>query len=465
MLKVLITFLSIVPFVLLLSTTGLNAQISLPDNNTQVYNEVIDYISPQSGITLTTNKQQFLPGETVIISGSIFNGTKPLDTSFDLQISNATDNQQRFFYFTQIVSKNGTFTFSGFTAPRDIGTYRMSAFNSIGSDFLFSGVNQFEVVNPLLTVQYMMLILAFGCFGGLIFVILKSGQLNFATSEILRFVLISGIVIAPIVGLMFSDSELGINSPISLIVKPQDKNGETQTDAIWQNQWFIAVGGMKINNYMSGILIPIYVIIFGLAGGYLRYLYNTSIKIWHLETTSDVVSSDIRLPLFSWNKVPSDQGELQKFKAFLTKSLNADWIRDGSIVKEGNKIISKSKDEAISITIEAFESNKIASVKLGNAPYGNLFLEKQQDDLYAYQTIERKTWSFYQSLADLSLLLLSPLLAIAAWFILTRGGDIDKYIVALVSFTVGLATYTIISILTDFTTQRVRTEATSAQNK
>jgi hypothetical protein len=104
-----------------------------------------------------------------------------------------------------------------------------------------------------------------------------------------------------------------------------------------------------------------------------------------------------------------------------------------------------TSDQTLEISIEAFESNKIANVKLGNALYSNLFLEKHQDDLYVYQTIERKTWSFYQSLTDLSLLLLSPLLAIAAWFILTRDGDIDKYIVALVSFTVGLATYAIIS--------------------
>jgi hypothetical protein len=89
-------------------------------------------------------------------------------------------------------------------------------------------------------------------------------------------------------------------------------------------------------------------------------------------------------------------------------------------------------------------------------------LEKQNGDLNVYQTIGITTWSFYQSLSDLALLLLSPLLAIAVWFILTRGGDIDKYIVALVSFTVGLATNTIISILTDFATQKVKTQTSSS---
>jgi hypothetical protein len=103
--------------------------------------------------------------------------------------------------------------------------------------------------------------------------------------------------------------------------------------------------------------------------------------------------------------------------------------------------------------------SKIDIISVGNLFYGTLRLEKQPNgDLYVYQTMERRAWSFYQSLADLAILLLSPLLAIAAWFILMRGGDIDKYIVALVSFTVGLATNAIISNLTDFTVQRIKTQ-------
>jgi hypothetical protein len=181
--------------------------------------------------------------------------------------------------------------------------------------------------------------------------------------------------------------------------------------------------------------------------------------LWHLGTSSDAVTSDVKLPLFSWNKVPDDQEELEKFKSFLVRSFNADWIKEGSIKKEHEKLISTSKDQTKSITILAIESDNIAAVKVGEVFYGTLRLEKQQNgELYTYQIIERKAWSFYQSLADLALLLLSPLLAIAAWFILTRGGDIDKYIVALVSLTVGLATNTIISNLTDFTTQKMKTQ-------
>lgn len=417
-------------------------------------------------LTISTNKPTYIPGETILVTGSIFdtvpgksdNVDLPLSLTLQDRLEDYNKGPPNTFNSVFVMTKNGSFSFSGFTAPTNITHYVISATTQNGK----AAFVRFEVVNPLLTIQYLMLILGFGCFGGLILVILKSGKINFASGEILRFVLISGIVVSPIIGLLFSDSELGINSPISLIIKPENKKGETNTDAIWKNQWFIAVGGLKIDNYMSGILIPFYVIIFGLAGGYLRYLYNTSIKLWHLDPSSDVVASDMRLPLFNWTKTPVDLHELDNFKSFLIKSLHADWITEGSVKKEDNRLVAISKDQTISIIIEAFESDKIAIVKVGDDYYTTLRLEKQNGDLSVYQTIGRTTWSFYQSLSDLALLLLSPLLAIAAWFILTRGGDIDKYIVALVSFTVGLATNSIISTLTDFATQKVKTQTSSS---
>jgi hypothetical protein len=68
-----------------------------------------------------------------------------------------------------------------------------------------------------------------------------------------------------------------------------------------------------------------------------------------------------------------------------------------------------------------------------------------------YQITYRRAWIFYQSIGDLALLTLVPLLAIAAWFLLIRGGSIDKYVVATVSFTVGLVTNRIVTYLIGFT--------------
>lgn len=408
-------------------------------------------------LTVSTNKQSYLPGETILITGNLFNGSKPLDTPLDLFVSNSS---QITVYGTMIKVVNGSFTSSAFSAPQKLGVYTIEVLPHRSLNIYTHAL--VEVENPVFAKQYLMVYLAFGSFVGLIFIILRAGTMNFATSEILRFVFITGIVASPIVGLLFSDSELGINSPISLITKPDSGKGKSDMGTIWKNQWFIAVGGLKIDSYMSGILIPFYVIIFGIAGGYLRYLYTTSIKIWHLDTPSDAVSSNVKSVLFSWNKIPEDLKQLEKFKSFLLNSFDADWIKEGSIKNVDGKLITTSADQTKSITIEPNESYNIASIKVGNVFFGTLRLERQPSgDLYVYQIMERRVWSFFQSLADLALLLLSPLLAIAAWFILTRGGDIDKYIVALVSFTVGLATNTIISNLTDFTVQKIKTQTES----
>lgn len=298
---------TIVIFLFILTTNvGLNAQDNLEKGDPTLHRKFL---------SLSTNKRQYLPGETVFIRGSIFNISGPVDLPVSLQVTDINYTTDKFIYGAFVQTINGTFSVSDFSAPQKIGPYMVSAFSGYGT----SSNVVFEVVNPLFTIQFLMLLFAFGCFAGLIIVILESGKINFAKSEILRFVFISGIVISPIIGLLFSDSELGINSPISLITKPDNSKTPTNSDAIWKNQWFIAVGGLKLDNYMSGILIPFYVIIFGLAGGYLRYLYSASIKIWHLDTSSDAVTTNIKVPLFILNKIPDNQVELSNFKSFLKK--------------------------------------------------------------------------------------------------------------------------------------------------
>jgi hypothetical protein len=87
--------------------------------------------------------------------------------------------------------------------------------------------------------------------------------------------------------LLFADLQVGANSPIGLIVKPPiDENGKVKVDAKGQplagGEWKINVGGHQDNYYESGMQIPISVIIFGIAGSYIRYLYKTAhLKITH----------------------------------------------------------------------------------------------------------------------------------------------------------------------------------------
>lgn len=100
----------------------------------------------------------------------------------------------------------------------------------------------------------------------------KEGEKIFLV-EILRFIFLSAIVSSFIVALIFSEVEIGANSPIGLIIKDPSENvktaGEGAADSDDEgSQWIINVGGSATDNFAGGIQISATVLIFGVAGGY-----------------------------------------------------------------------------------------------------------------------------------------------------------------------------------------------------
>ena len=94
-----------------------------------------------------------------------------------------------------------------------------------------------------------------------------------ARLEILRFLCLTGIVASIIGALLFSDVELGVNSPVGLVRGASSSwKGIKHTQTA--GQWVVNVGGSPVDNYTGGIQVPATVVIFGLLGGYLRYLYG-----------------------------------------------------------------------------------------------------------------------------------------------------------------------------------------------
>jgi hypothetical protein len=98
--------------------------------------------------------------------------------------------------------------------------------------------------------------------------------------EIGRFICLTVIVATFVVALVFSEVEVGANSPIGLItIHPLLSNINAQPNVNNGQQprapgWYINVGGNVADNYVGGIEIPLNVFVFGIAGGYLRYLYG-----------------------------------------------------------------------------------------------------------------------------------------------------------------------------------------------
>ena len=219
----------------------------------------------------------------------------------------------------------------------------------------------FEVVDIYNSTPARILYITTAFFAGLLIVIASGMRLSYALSEILRFICISGIIFSVIFIFIFIDEPIGGNGPVGLVKKSMNSSSTSPQD------WVINIGGTSIspsdtNAYSTGLQIPIYVVIFGIVGGYLRYLYKTS-KLGILDKTS-------------------------------------------------------------------------------------------QED------IDSRRRSFYRSLEDLSLLFLSPLLAIAIWFVLSQWtptqGRNNVYILAAVSFTVGLVTDEIVQFLIKLTQSILR---------
>jgi len=63
---------------------------------------------------------------------------------------------------------------------------------------------------------------------------------------------------------------------------------------------------------------------------------------------------------------------------------------------------------------------------------------------------KRRKVAFHQSLEDLSLFILSPLLSIVVWFFLSQGGISEPLVLATVSFLIGLFTEQIMVTLRNF---------------
>jgi len=195
-----------------------------------------------------------------------------------------------------------------------------------------------NVIDTFNTNTARFLYLSLGFFTALMVIIIINIKDNLL-KEILRFVCLSGIVLSLLASLLFTNVTFGSGSAIGII------NVGDRASV----KWVFDIGGF--------LQIPIYVVIFGLLGGYLRYIYKTSKLI---ET--------VKIGPFNTNK-------------------------DNNYKSTNNR--EESKD-----TILNHNKSNISGSK------------------YNLTENERRERIFYQSIQDVMLFFLSPLLAIAAYFLL-----------------------------------------------
>jgi hypothetical protein len=141
--------------------------------------------------------------------------------------------------------------------PGNIGIYNVTV-KAIQGNNSETAFTMFKVTSIFTTNILKFLYLSLGFFGALL-ILITIGIKNRLVDEILRFVFLSGIVASILASLLFTDLEFGTQSPIGLIKIREGEN---------VGNWVFNIG-----NVLS---IPVYVMVFGLIGGYIRYLYKTS---------------------------------------------------------------------------------------------------------------------------------------------------------------------------------------------
>ena len=250
-----------------------------------------------------------------------------------------------------------------FLHPGKSGQYNVTIKAIQGTNFEVASTN-FTVISIFETNTSKFLYLSLIFFIALLILITISIK-NRLIDEILRFVLLSGIVASLLASLLFTDLAFGSNSPIGL-----KKIAE---------KWVFHIGNQ--------LIIPIFVVVFGLIGGYIRYLYKTS------------------------------------------------------------KLIDEVKDEIY----------KSKSKNSSNPPLDKNVENENAKDLDLESEKTRRN-IFYESLRDIALFFLAPILSVAVYFLLFAfglSGDNSIYTLAVICFTVGLVTEDVIQTLIRFTQEKL----------
>lgn len=214
---------------------------------------------------------------------------------------------------------------------------------------------RFNVVGIVETNTARLLFVSFAFFAALLILVCVSRE-NGIREEILRFLFLSGIVGSILCSFIFTEIEFGKSSPIGLIKIDQNVT-DSQTTG---KQWVFNIGG--------ALKIPIYVIVFGLIGGYLRYLYKTS-------------------RLFIDEELRSERDKVKKYLA------------EQGLTDVDRRLI------------------------------------------------------FFESLKDIALFFLAPILAVVVWFLFSQWEPIadSPSLLAVFSFASGLVTNEIVSTISNFT--------------
>ena len=239
-----------------------------------------------TSIAVETDKSIYVPLDGVGIVTSVYDNNGCLiPAKVIVQIAKVDDEIHRIVYrqsFTSGTDDTGSFTNYNYFTSNEPGTYNITATTIIDG----KGETSWKIlyIQEFYFSRFaFMWFVGFVFFVSLIVLILKSTA-NRELNEVLRFTFISGIIFSILLSFIFLNEKVSEVSPIGIVTKDVIPEGSesistsiagVQDNILGDGQWVLNIGG-QAEGYLFGIQIPIGILIFGIAGGYLRYLYKTS---------------------------------------------------------------------------------------------------------------------------------------------------------------------------------------------
>lgn len=378
----------------------------LPYTNAQSDDDE-DITKKYFAISIKSDKVRYIPGQFLEVSGNVLynvpdtNGTRvPKIVTILVNYQDGDKNTEPHKIST-VTDTLGKFHDEGY-ALEFTGIYTITATAAVNG-IEETSFTQVIVHNPTESPAVLAIITGIVALLLLLVIIGIGVKLNTRIRELFLFVFITTMMFAAISFFIVNDVEIGTYGAFGLVNKEPIPDDIQETLPLWNKVtgWVINVGGDKSTGYISGVQIPIFVLMFGIAGGYVRYLSNLSrstekIGKFHRERMNILLDSKtLRETSWNWKWWISSKPDETKSEDWQNK----EWKK----IRDYARINSKIREEI-----------------------------------------------FQRSIDDLSLLILAPLLAIASFFLLAQAGinDVKDYpTIAAVSFGVGLVTNRVISRL------------------
>jgi hypothetical protein len=247
-------------------------------------------------LSVVTDRSKYVEGQNVRISGTAYDEKgSPLNFPITVKVQKYYFNRSSYLtgktvYSALLIPKNGNYSTVINNGLME-GEYNITSYITFASTKAYNistigtaAATDVTVENVLLTIPFKILYVG-GAISipGLIIVAWwreeQSGKQsdNKQHGELPQFIFFTILAFTPIAALALTDVELFPNAPVGIIIKPSSVVSSPNV-TMSVGEWMINIGGNSSDEYTLGIQIPVAIVIFGIGGGYLRYLFSQAEK-------------------------------------------------------------------------------------------------------------------------------------------------------------------------------------------